>query len=159
MCKNILVMWIALKIFSAEQTQMYKNLSTQCAFTCASVTVCEWHMYSCTHTWTLVSNDKAETRDALQLLIPSDEAESSSDTIHLPCLNPNLPRCGMSNSLGTNGICQPTSKCFFYFFLCHNKGVQRFTQSSSKRSPMLSLVCMLPLLGFLPRVLKYFSLR
>lgn len=53
-----------------------------------------------------VCNDKTETRDALQLLVPSDEAESSSDRFYLPCLNLNLPGCGMSNSLRTNGISQ-----------------------------------------------------
>lgn len=60
--------------------------------------------------------------DALQLLIPSDEADCSSDTIHLPWLNLNLPGCSMSNSLRTAAIRQANSKLFFSLFLRSNKG-------------------------------------
>lgn len=72
-------------------------------------------------------NDKAETRDALQLLVPADEAEPSFDRFHLPCLNLNLPGCGMSNSLRTNEICQPTSKSLFFpfSFSAMTKGFKR----------------------------------
>lgn len=58
--------------------------------------------------------------------------ESSSDRFFLPCLNLNLPRCGMSNSLGTNVICQPTSK-YFSLHSLHNDWVQTCIQSSSVR--------------------------
>lgn len=66
-------------------------------------------------------------RDALQLLVPSDDAQSSSDRCHLPWLNLNLPGCGMSNSLATDGICQ-LFQTVLHFCLVHNKGVQMFTR-------------------------------
>lgn len=67
-----------------------------------------------------VCNDETETSDAPKLVVPSDETESSSDRFHLPWLNPNLPRYGTSNSLKTNGICQPTSKLFFLFLFLYS---------------------------------------
>lgn len=79
-------------------------------------------LYNCTCTWMHVRNDKTERRNALQLLVPSDDAQSSSDRCHLPCLNLNSPGCGLSNSLGTNGICQPTSNLFFTSVSAITKG-------------------------------------
>lgn len=79
-------------------------------------------VYNRTHTQIHEYSDKTETRDALQQLVLSDDAKSGSDRFHLPCLNLNLPRCGMSNSLRTNGICQPTSKCFLLLSLPLTKG-------------------------------------
>lgn len=49
---------------------------------------------------------------------------------HLPWLNLNLPGCSMSNSLRTTAIRQATSNCFSAV----TTPVQRFSQSSSKRS-------------------------
>lgn len=94
----------------------------------------------CVHTWMTVCLHKCvttrpETRDALQLLVPSDEGASSSDIFHLPSLNLNLPGCSTSNSLRTNGIYQQTSK---RFFLCCNKGVQMCIHSGGKRSFIFS---------------------
>lgn len=92
---------------------------------CAYVDECvAEHMYVC--------NDKTETRDALKLLVPSDETESSSDRFHLPCLNLNLQGCGTSNSLRTNGICQPTSKCFSISFSPVTKGFKRASTQAGK---------------------------
>lgn len=107
-----------------EVKQMHTNflIHSACLYVCVCV-----RSSLCLHMWMTVRlhtyikrtccNDKTETRDALQLLVPSDEAESSSDRFHLPCLNLNLPGCGTSNSLRTNGICQPTSKCFSFLSL------------------------------------------
>lgn len=111
-----------------------------CARVCVSVSDS-----AAAHTQTLERNDETETRDALQLLIPSDEADSSSDTIHLPWLNLNLPGCSMSNSLRTAGIRQATSNCFSFRFSTVTKAVQRFSQSSSKRSAVASLLRTRPL--------------
>lgn len=112
----------------------------ECVALCASVDDC----VACTYTRIHVCNDKTETRDALQLLVPSDEAESSSDRFHLPCLNLNLPGCGMSNSLRTTGICQPTSKCFFFHsfipFSAVTKGFKR-ASTQAARHLLCSLVC------------------
>lgn len=113
-----------------------------CARVCVSVSDS-----AAAHTQTLERNDETETRDALQLLIPSDEADSSSDTIHLPWLNLNLPGCSMSNSLRTAGIRQATSNCFSFRFSTVTKAVQRFSQSSSKRSAVASLLRTRPLWG------------
>ena len=84
---------------------------------CACVCVCA-HADDCVaeHVREHVCNGRSETRDALQLLVQSDEAESSSDRFHLPSLNLNLPGCSMSNSLRTNRVCQPTSQCVFFPF-------------------------------------------
>lgn len=93
----------------------------------------EW-LCSGTYTQPLERSDGTETRDAPQLLIPSDEADSGSDTIHLPWLNLNLPGCSMSNSLRTAAIRQAISNCFSFGSSAVTTAVQRFSQSSSKRS-------------------------
>lgn len=74
-------------------------------------------LWACTYTCLHVYNDKIERRDAPKLFVPSDEAESSSDRFHLPCVNLNLLGCGTSNSPRTNGICQPTLKCLFIYLV------------------------------------------
>lgn len=119
--------------------------------TCICVYVCVW-VRVCTHicgwlyihTWAHVCNDKTETRDALQLLVPSDEAESSSDRFYLPCLNLNLPGCGMSNSLRTNGISQTSSKMLFFYFSAVTKGFKHApTQAARDLTFLLLFECLL----------------
>lgn len=106
---------------SAEKVWKQIHATSECAYV---------HMrMTCTQKQTHVCNEKTETRDALQLLVPSDEAELRSDRFHLPFLNLNLPEYGMSNSLGTNGIRQPTSNVFLF---CCNKGAQMCIHPSSK---------------------------
>lgn len=93
-----------------------------------------------------VCNDETETSYALKLLVPSDEPESSSDRFHLPCLNLNLPRCSTSNSLRTNGICQPTSKCFVFFsysFPAVTKGFKCASTQAAKYPSITSRLCLL----------------
>lgn len=67
-------------------------------------------------------------RDAPQLLVPSDDAQWSSDRCHLPCLNLNLPGCGP--------VKQPSDrwnlsalKTVLHFCLGRHEGVQMFTRN------------------------------
>lgn len=102
--------------------------------------VCQWvtlQRHSCTDAW-------AQWRDGDKGCPAAAHSIwwgrlCSSDTIHLPWLNLNLPGCSMSNSLGTTGIRQATSNCFSFRSSAVTKAVQRFSQSSSKRSAIASL--------------------
>lgn len=120
------------------------------------VNISGW-LYHCTCTWMHVHNDKAKRRDALQLLVPSDDAQSSSDRCHLPCLNLNLAGCGMSNSLRTNGICQPTSKLFFTSVLAITKGFKCSPTPASQLHVSSASICIFLLKRFY--LLMYSSQR
>lgn len=79
-----------------------------------------------------VCNEKPKTRDALQLLVPSDETESSYDRFCLLRLNLNLSRCDTPNSLKTKGICQPTFLSLYFFSTVVTKGFKCASTQAAK---------------------------